>query len=231
MAAPRPHRGHSSATTVFTETSQCRCRMNNPDPMTHSVTDLVYRVNALDEIYFTNSQYDEFAATNSGQSANSKAVLNRSLWDFITETSTRCIYQRILRRVRDGRAFRFHFRCDSADFRRMMEMSVVAVENLGVEFRTRIISQTPRPRQLLLDGNASVSNILVRMCGWCAAVDLNGTWIELEEAVLCMGLLERPTPGNISHGICEACHAKMEIALSASIIDETLPRSPGMLNN
>ncbi len=160
----------------------------------------------------------------------STAVLNRSIWDFITGRSTRYIYERVLRRVRAGRKIRFPFRCDSPDCRRSMEMTVVAVEDQDVEFRTRVLSQQSRPPQTLLQRNASPSDGFLRVCDWCADVDLDGDWIEVEEAVFRLRLSERPSPSNILYGVCKACCAKMDITLSTPRMDQKLVRRRGPLS-
>ena len=143
-------------------------------------TDIIYRVNAADEICFTNRQYDEFARDNDGEAALSTAVLHRSLWSFITEPTTQQLYREVLRRVRRGRSIRFTFRCDSPACRRLMEMIVVNAENQCVEFRTSTISEESRPPQTVLQRPARTSGAFLRICAWCNAVDLDGLrWTQI----------------------------------------------------
>ncbi len=177
-------------------------------------TDIIYRVNAADEICFTNRQYDEFAKANDGGAALSTAVLHRSLWDFITEPRTRQLYREVLRRVRSGRSIQFTFRCDSPACRRLLEMVVVAAEDQCVEFRTSIVSQESRPPQTVLQHRARSSGDLLRICAWCNAVDLDGKWVELEEVAIRLRLFEHACLPELTHGICEACFAKMQGTLS-----------------
>ncbi len=76
-------------------------------------TGIIYRVNDQDEIVFVNEEWDQFAAANAGEAVTASQVLQRRLWDFISDSTTRELYRQVLRRIRDGRSLRFTFRCDS----------------------------------------------------------------------------------------------------------------------
>lgn len=150
---------------------------------------------------------------NEGETALSRAVLHRPLWDFITEPTTRHLYREVLRRVRGGRLIQFTFRCDSPACRRLMEMIVVAAEEQGVEFRTRILSQESRPPQTVLRQHARTSGRLLLICAWCNRVDLDANWVEVEDAALRLRLFEYSRPPTLTHGICDSCFTKMKETL------------------
>ena len=177
-------------------------------------TDIIYRVNAADEISFTNRQYDEFARENDGEKALSTAVLHCSLWSFITEPTTQNLYREVLRRVRDGRSIQFTFRCDSPACRRLMEMIVVSTDAEGVEFRTRALLEESRHPQTVLQHHARSSGEFLRMCAWCNAMNADGDWVEVEEAALRLRLFEYSCLPTVTHGICDACFTKMKRTLS-----------------
>ncbi len=182
-----------------------------------SSPDLIYRVDPADRICYANAQYDQFALANDGSTAHSTAVLHRLLWDFITEPTTQQLYRHALKRVRGGQTIRFVFRCDSPDCRRLMEMSVVSVGNQIVEFRTREVSRESRPPQSVLQRHVRRSNAFLRMCAWCNAVDVDGHWVEIEQATRQLGLLEQPHPPALTHGICDPCLAKMRETFSGPV--------------
>lgn len=77
---------------------------------------IIYRVNDQDDLVFVSREWDRFAADNSGDLVTSQRVLNRPLWDFITDENTRELYRQVLKRVREGSLVRFTFRCDSPNF-------------------------------------------------------------------------------------------------------------------
>lgn len=178
------------------------------------VGDVCYRLNDRDEIVFVNAAWAEFAAANSRDERLAEAaVLGRSVWGFIGDPTTRLLYRDILARVRAGVPARFPFRCDSPARRRRMEMSVSALPDGLIEFRSRVLSEEERPPQPLLDPDRPHAGGFVRVCGWCNMVDAGGRWAEVEEAVARLGLFDRSHLPRLSHGMCEACHARVDEAL------------------
>ena len=173
-------------------------------------------MNELDEIVSVSEAWTRFALANDAPDLVREKVLNRPLWDFITDLSTEQLYRQILERVRSGEAARFSFRCDASDRQRFMEMSITALENGGVRFETRTLRSVDRPPQSLLGRYAPRADDLLRICGWCKRVDVGGAWKEVEEAVDLLRLFERPRLPELTHGICEACYA----GLSAKLVNE-----------
>ena len=51
--------------------------------------EILYRLNDRDEIVFVNDVWSEFATANDGRHLVPSQVLGRSLWDFITDLTTR----------------------------------------------------------------------------------------------------------------------------------------------
>jgi hypothetical protein len=51
------------------------------------------------------------------------------------------------------------------------------------------------------------------MCSWCKAVDVEGRWCEVEQAVIALRLFDGDDVPAISHGICPQCHSQMEAVL------------------
>jgi hypothetical protein len=118
--------------------------MSTQGPMKTSTpadTEIIYRINDWDQICYVNPAYDTFAGANDGATSASGAVLERSLWDFISDPTTRHLYREMLGRVRRGRPVRIRFRCDSPTHRRLMEMDIDAGANDMVEFRVRTIQE------------------------------------------------------------------------------------------
>jgi hypothetical protein len=169
-------------------------------------SNIVYRLNSQDEFIYLNEEWINFAVANDAPDLLPAQVLNRPLWDFIADVTTKQLYREILRQVRAGLPARFTFRCDAPKYRRRMEMTVEGREGGEVQFETRTLQQEERPRQELLDRHAPRAGDLLRMCGWCKGVDIGGgKWGEVEEAVTALHLFERKTPPQLTHGICEAC--------------------------
>jgi len=186
--------------------------------------ELVYRVDRQDVIVFVDSEWDRFAASNDGEAAMSARVLDRSLWDFVVDATTRQLYRQLIQRIRDGRLLRFNFRCDSPGCRRLMEMEMSPAEKGAVQFRTRTISGTEREPQTLWERREACSDDLLVACGWCKKVKVEGEWEEVEDAVTHLQLFEHALLPSITHGICEECHRNVLRTLSVSNEIQTLQR-------
>lgn len=178
---------------------------------------IVYLIDAEDRIVSVNGAWNDFASENDGTAVLAEHVVGRNLFDFITDTSTQHIYRQMLARIRGGTDVQFSYRCDSPDCRRLMEMQVRGADaHGGVEFRSITLEAHAREPQLLpqADGATEMEPAsLQRACGWCNRLDVNGTWMEIEDALPRLGLMEHPTAPMVTHGICADCVAKMEAEL------------------
>ena len=184
--------------------------------ITQRSKDIIYLVDNCDKICSVNKEYEEFADENVGIKVVSKSVLNSSLWNFVTDPTTRELYRSALGLVRNGRIIKFKFRCDSPNCRRLMEMQMRCIKNGRVEFRVRTISKKNRPSQALWDPLSIRSNTLLHVCSWCKKIQVGDEWVEVEDAVKRLRLFERPAMPSVSHGICGQCLKETTDILEAS---------------
>jgi hypothetical protein len=92
-----------------------------------------------------------------------------------------------------------------------MEMQISPADDAGlVEFRSVTITeehrQLPPEAQLMVD--FATESPQQRVCGWCNRFEVRGTWMEIEEALPQLQLMEHANP-EVTHGICESCVDKM----------------------
>src|SRR6185436_13937110 len=127
--------------------------------------EILYRLDDRDEIVFVNDDWSVFANANDGEHLIPSQVIGRSLWDFITDSTTRQLYRYVVKRVRQGRAIEFTFRCDSPSCQRLLQMRVARCVNGELEFRTRSLSQQPRETQSLVEPGQARSHERVPACG------------------------------------------------------------------
>jgi hypothetical protein len=171
---------------------------------------ITYRVDASDRIVHMNDAWDAFAHQNDGAAVTAAQVVGRSLWDFVSDLTTRAVYRQALKRIRAGSEMCFSFRCDSPSCRRMMEMQISLVDDAGsVEFRSVLIAESDRQLPPLGDGASGDEEPLQRVCGWCNRFDVDGVWMEIEEALPQLRLMERASLPRVTHGMCESCFEKM----------------------
>lgn len=179
------------------------------------IPDLIYRINAQDEIVYVNEAWDLFALSNGAPHLIAEHVLQRPLWEFISDATTRELYQQAIALTRQGRTLRFPFRCDSPQERRFMEMILSPYPGDMVTFRSITLRIEPRPCVPLLDMGGARTEGLVRMCSWCKRIAVDDTWVEIEEGITRLRLFERATMPQVTHGICEACLERLMNTLVA----------------
>jgi hypothetical protein len=178
------------------------------------VSDLLYHLNASDEISSVNEEWLRFAQANDGEPLLPPEVLGRSLWDFIGDLETQHIYRLLHRRVRThGLPVRLSFRCDGPERRRLLELSISADVDQGLIYRVRTVGEEGREGVPLLATHRPRSETFVTMCGWCKRVSAppHG-WLEVEEAVAALSLFAEPRPPQLTHGICGQCRQSLDQA-------------------
>jgi len=180
--------------------------MNPPNPDI-SPPAVVYEIGPDDRILRVNPAWGVFAAENGGGPEMAQpAILGRRLWDFIGDASTRELYQRMVARVRSSRIpFRFRFRCDSPDCRRLLRMTVSRHQSC-VRFQVETVAIQKRPPVPLLDPTLARSKDMLVLCSWCKRIPVpRSGWLEVEQAVQALALFEEPVLPVLSHGICPDC--------------------------
>ncbi|MBS1795011.1 MAG: hypothetical protein JSS81_14215 [Acidobacteria bacterium] len=169
-------------------------------------TKVVYRIDSQDRIVFVNDVWQHFASENDAPDYAAEGVLNRSLWDFITDSTTRQFYQEVIKAARGEKPVTFNFRCDSAEYRRFMKMRVTGETGL-VQFETETLAVEQRPPQPLLDRHSRRSGELVVICGWCKKINIGqAIWKEVEHAIEALRVFEQEKIPQLSHGMCHGCY-------------------------
>lgn len=181
---------------------------------------IVYRVDGLDRVVSVGGPWDAFARENDGDAVVARHIIGRHLFDFVTDPTTQHLYRKMLARARAGRDLNFTYRCDSPGVRRLMEMQMRLVNDDGsVEFSSTPLHEQPRvPVDLpQADGAADAPETLQRACGWCNRFEVDGEWLEIEEAAARLRLLERTSPPTVTHGMCEECASRMLAELDETV--------------
>jgi hypothetical protein len=171
-----------------------------------TVEALSYAVDDQDHLIKVDEGYYRFAEENGWDYAGSS--LGRSLWDFVAGSEMQKVQRLLLRRIRDEvREVELPFRCDGPDVRREMQMRIVSHSSgRTVMFAARLNSEEPREEpQPVLDPSTPRGNDLLTMCGWCDRFEVDGEWVEVEEAARRLDLFRRPALPALDHGVCPAC--------------------------
>jgi len=190
------------------------------------VSDIVYHLNAQDEILSVNEEWLLFAGANEGELLFPPEVVGRRLWDFIDDLETRHIYQLLHERVRTrGEPVRLSLRCDAPERRRLLELSISPASDQGLTYCVTPVSQEDRDPVALLDPHRPHSASFVTMCGWCkrVAVPPRG-WLEVEEAMAALSFFSEPPLPQLTHGICDVCSQGLLQALTIEPVHAVMGR-------
>jgi hypothetical protein len=159
--------------------------------------------------------WSEFAAANGApELVAPPGPVGQSVFAYIQDPTTADLYRRLFERVlRTGRAVVLPFRCDSPALRRFLEMEIRTGGLSGLQLHTRVLRLEARAPVALLERAALRGEDLLRMCGWCKAVEVAGRWHDVADAVVALRLFEREVIPTITHGICPPCYERVEALL------------------
>jgi hypothetical protein len=131
-----------------------------------------FDIDAAGDLVVVDDGWCSFARDNGAPALADRAALyGRRLLAFISEPTTRSIYEALITRViATGEAVRVPFRCDAPAFRRWLELEMTPRVEGGVRFTTRQLRGEPREPPLVVDAGAPAGAPLVRMCSWCKGV-------------------------------------------------------------
>lgn len=172
-----------------------------------SAETLSYAIDQHDHLIRVDEGYYRFAEENGWNEAGSS--LGRSLWDYVAGHEMVKLQRLLVRRIRDEAGdVELPFRCDGPEVRREMSIRIVArpggrVVLFSARLRSEEAREFPQP---LLDPEAPRADDALEMCGWCDRFEVDGEWIEVEEAARRLELFNRPELPALSHGICPDCN-------------------------
>lgn len=177
---------------------------------------VIYAIDSGDRIVRVNPAWSAAAEEAGMPGLAAPQVVGQSLWGFVGDPATRHLYTAMLSRIRaGGPPMIFGFRCDTPVLRRLMEMRVTGEADGTVSFTVRLVAAQARPPVALLEAGAPRGGSLIRMCGWCKRLPLpTGRWVEVEEALHALDILDRTPLPSISHGICPDCEGTIMTELA-----------------
>lgn len=174
---------------------------------------ITYRIDAQDRIVATGGDWNHFALAN-GCETLTPAPLGQSLWSFVGGVETTLLWQQLVERARHGDVVEVPYRCDAPEARRFLTMELSATPDGSVEFVSKLVLVEEREPQAWLSAGSECSDALVVSCSWCRSFSVEEEWVEVEEAVARLGLLEE-VPPQISHALCPGCARMLAAELPA----------------
>jgi len=175
-----------------------------------------YRVDGADRFVSVNDAWTVAAESGAGPELLPPGILGRSLWEAIGDPAAHQLYGALVGRVRAGAGpVSLVFRCDTPRQRRLLRLRMTASARQAIDFEARFLAVQDRPPVALLHRAARRSRELLRICAWCKRIPMpGGRWVEVEEALDRLDLLDAAVLPQLTHGICPACEAALDAALS-----------------
>lgn len=170
----------------------------------------VYRIDRDDKIVSVSNNWTGFARENDWSASSPVGpanVVGRSIWQFFSGIETQHLYQILVEQARKHqKPLCFSFRCDSPRARRMFDLTITPLEDGAIEFQSALRKVEPRGSVSLLSADVERALPPVQICSTCKKVALDGhEWVEADEAVRRLGLLETSPQPQLTHGLCPAC--------------------------
>lgn len=150
-----------------------------------------------------------FARENGAPQLSHESVTGRSLWEFIDGAETKRLYQAILARVRTSiLQVVLPFRCDSPTLRRHMRLEITPQPDDCIQFEGVLERAEPTTPFSLLESTFPRSHHMLTLCSFCKRVLVETCgWLEIEDAVVRLHLLEKRKVPRLCNTVCPKCAA------------------------
>lgn len=145
-----------------------------PTPLVFNEVETAYWIDERNVIVRTCDNWNRFAEANGGGTARSETIIGRSLWDFITGTTSRMWLDTLLGLARLKKApLERSYRCDSPHVQRYMNM-IISPAGEVLELRHRVRATIAlEPALRLLFHPAGIPR-----CSVCNRLRIDGEWRE-----------------------------------------------------
>ena len=166
-----------------------------------------YTLTADNRIASVTPRWIAFAQENGAPELTMESVVGQPLSEFVSGTGTQRLYETIYDRVRsDDLVVVLPFRCDSPTLRRDMIMRIGKQSDSVLAIQCTLINTEVKRPSPLLDRRAIRNENQLTNCSLClqALVEPVG-WMEVEDAVITLHLLEEETVPQVAYTICPSC--------------------------
>ncbi len=165
----------------------------------------IYRIDAANKIIFLNQEWIDFAKENQAPELTPEYVLGQPVNRFIAGWETKHLYDLIYESVRQKRReIQIPLSCDSPTLRRSFQMCVVSLERGILEFTVKVLRIEPLPLRPILDNRVERSSEIVVICSWCKRIQIESSWVEIENALEKRKLFGTYPP-TLTHDVCPDC--------------------------
>jgi hypothetical protein len=166
--------------------------------------DFVCRLDASNTIVAAGGSWSQLLRPSSVSADPPPPYLGRRLWSHLSDATAVHLYQALVAKVRQtARPLPVPFRHDLPGKRLYLEMRICPLPAGGIEFQSARLREEPLQQSSFL-GRPRYSAEFIRMCGWCKRIAAP-EWVDVEEAICRLKLLESDELLRVTHSICPAC--------------------------
>ena len=167
--------------------------------------------------------WTRFARENEGESLEPERLVGKRLLDFVQDSSTRHIIRMLEDRVRKtGQSIEYEYRCDSPRLKRFMKMEIRPVEEERLRYTSWTLREEPVPFAFSRSAGpggvsrdpegsdaSDASHQILIVCSYCKRVELEGHWVEPDEALQMVPFRNATRFPDFSHGMCPDCYTRL----------------------
>lgn len=173
---------------------------------------LDYLLDRKDHITKVCPHWSDFARQRMAIRLDEEMVLGRSLWDFIQGGATQQLYDTLIDHARrTGRKVTFNYRGDSPSAIRYMRMVLLPGYHGTVRFRSELLHEQSRQREVYFTHVAYPHHPELLQCGLCNRLEHNGRWMTLDDAMQEADVIDDLMPTEVGDTVCDGCISRLEI--------------------
>lgn len=170
-----------------------------------------YRLDGDNTVGYAGDGWDDFSRAGGAPLLTAEVVVGRLIRDFLEGEPVRELYGLLFDKIRRvQREIKLSVRCDSAEMRRFMVLSIRPgpEESLAIDGILNRVEKRPLGILSVWDGPVVSRGALLETCGICRRVRVaDSGWLELEDAIATHDLLGPGTPPSIAWSVCSACES------------------------
>lgn len=172
-------------------------------PLPRPVSRPIYTIDARDRLVEINRAF----VASFAPAVDAQTLIGRPVWDFVSGTVPRQLWQVLYERVRAINAPVFvPLRADSASERRVIDVELHPLGDRSIRHVHERVWVESRPAIALLDPSYPRDDRSLWRCAWCARIRVRlGIWQEIEEAQSALRIEATATLPVIRDGACAAC--------------------------
>lgn len=175
--------------------------------------DLDYLLDRHDRVAQVCPHWSAAARERMAVGLDDELVIGRSLWDFVHGGAAQRLYDALLYHARrTGRKIAFNYRGDSPGALRYMRMVILPGDAGGVRFRSEVLHDQPRQREVYFTHVAYPCHPELMQCDLCQKLEHNGRWYTVDEALAHTCIIDELMPTEVGDTVCDGCLTKLEFS-------------------